>query len=235
MIKFKFLFDKDKETLWLNEMSKKGYALTKFFAGFYTFEKCAPGKYIYQIDLCDGFYSINDNYRSFMEEMDVEIIQPWGYWVFLRKEASKGDFELYTDVDSSIEHYTKILKMFKAVTILEIICFFCEIFATLVTNSIVFALFTFLIGMLAVALMKITFKTKKIINELKARKGIIMESEANLGNGNVSPLLLSGLFLNLAANGIHSMGYSTLHLVVQIAAIVLMLVGIYQMRGVFKG
>ena len=38
MTKFRLYFDKDKETAWINEMVKKGYAMTGFFAGFYQFE-----------------------------------------------------------------------------------------------------------------------------------------------------------------------------------------------------
>ena len=53
MIRFRLYFDKDKETAWLNEMSRRGWAMNGFFAGFYRFEKCDPGEYIYQIDFGD--------------------------------------------------------------------------------------------------------------------------------------------------------------------------------------
>ena len=127
MTKFRLYFDKDKETVWLNELAAKGYALISFFAGFYTFEKTEPGEYIYQIDLGEKLFAVTDDYRSFMEETGVEIIDNWGYWVFLRKKAAEGEFELYTDVDSQIEHYTKIRNMFKVVSIIELICFIVEI------------------------------------------------------------------------------------------------------------
>lgn len=54
-----------------------------------------------------------------MSDADIEIVQTWGFWIFLRKLTSKGEFELYSDVDSQIEHYQKIKKMFKIVTIEE--------------------------------------------------------------------------------------------------------------------
>lgn len=38
MKKFRLYLDKDKETEWLNQLAKEGYALKKFFAGVYTFE-----------------------------------------------------------------------------------------------------------------------------------------------------------------------------------------------------
>lgn len=127
MMRFRLYFDKDKETEWLNEMSRQGYALTGFCMGFYSFERCEPGEYVYQVDFTDGFFRVSSDYREFMAEAGVELVCLWGYWVILRKRASEGAFELYTDVESSIEHYTKIRRMFKAAACLEIICLFMEI------------------------------------------------------------------------------------------------------------
>ena len=127
MIRFRLYFDKDKETAWLNEMSGRGWAMNGFFAGFYRFEKCEPGEYIYQIDFGDEMYHVSDEYRGLMEDIGAEIVALWGYWIILRKPAAEGPFELYTDPESMIEHYTKIRRMFKAVTILELVGLFIEV------------------------------------------------------------------------------------------------------------
>ena len=74
MTKFRLYFDKDKETTWINEMAAKGYALKGFFAGFYSFEKCEPGEYVYQIDFGSKMYSVSDDYREFMAENNIEIV-----------------------------------------------------------------------------------------------------------------------------------------------------------------
>ena len=58
MIKFRLYFDKDKETIWLNKMSEAGLSMTGFFAGFYRFEKCEPGKYVYQIDFGEKLFAV---------------------------------------------------------------------------------------------------------------------------------------------------------------------------------
>lgn len=232
MTKFRLYLNKDKETTWINEMAAKSYALKKFFAGFYTFEKCKPGEYIYQIDFGSKLYTVSDDYREFMAENNIEIVCLWGYWIILRKRANEGEFVLYTDVDSSIEHYTKILKMFKAVSIIELICFFIETLAAM--NGAAIGVFgMFLIGAIAIAMMRATLSTKRTINELKERKG---EPPAKgLKSGNVSPLLLAGLFLNLAATSLSNRNYLPEYLVtgIQITAIILMFVGIYQSRKVF--
>lgn len=232
MTKFRLYLDKDKETTWINEMAAKGHALKGFFAGFYSFEECEPGEYVYQIDFGSKMYSVSDDYREFMAENNIEIVCLWGYWIILRKRASEGEFVLYTDVDSSIEHYTKILKMFKVVSILELICFFVE--ALCAINGAAIGIFgMFIIGILAVAMMRATLSTKRTINELKERKG---EAPAKgLASGKVSPVLTSGLLLNLAAIAVNNAGSisHTIIMVIQIAAILLMLVGLYQSRKVF--
>ena len=228
MIKFRLYFDKDKETEWLNKQAQNGLAMTGFFAGFYSFEKCEPGEYTYQVDFGEKFFSISNDYREFMEENGIEIVQPWGYWIILRKKASEGEFELYTDVDSSIEHYTKIRNMFKVVTIIELICFLVECFAVQAEPMLIF--FVILLGLIVIGCMNITLKTNKIIAELKERKGDVVDS----CNDKVSPLLPCGLLLNSCALIISDSINPYIKMGIQIAAIVFMLVGIYRTKHFFK-
>ena len=232
MTKFRLYLDKDKETAWINEMAAQGYDLTGFCIGFYKFEECEPGKYTYQIDFGDKMFAVDDNYREFMAENNVEIVCLWGYWIILRKLTTDGEFELYTDVDSSIEHYTKILKMFKIVTIIELICFFVEVMGAMNGAGIGF-FGMLLIGAIVIGCMRATISTKRKIAELKERKGEVV---TGLASGKTSPALISGLLLNAGAlalkNGNTVSG--SIIMVVQIIAIILMLVGIYQSRHVFK-
>ena len=232
MTKFRLYLDKDKETTWINDMAAKGYALKKFFAGFYTFEKCEPGEYVYQIDFGSKMYSVSDDYREFMTENNIEIVCLWGYWIILRKRASEGEFVLYTDVDSSIEHYTKILKLFKVVSIIELICFFVEVLGAM--NGAAIGIFgMILIGAIAIAMMRATLSTKRTINELKERKG---ETPATgIASGKVSPVLSAGLLLNLCAICIRNSGSISDYIVItiHILAIVTMAIGLFQSRKVF--
>jgi len=225
MTKFRLYFDKDKETKWLNEMSMNGYAMTNFCMGFYQFENCTPGKYIYQIDFKENLLSISKNYRDFMSEIDIEIVDNWFFWIYLRKEAQKGSFELYTDVDSSIEHYTKIRNMFKALTIIEIICLLMNTICAIESKAF-FPLF--FLSIIVIGLMDITFKTNQIITELKERKGEFVSPI----NKKFSPLLISGMVLNCALMGI-SINH-TLELILRIFAIALMLAGLYQSGNILK-
>lgn len=222
MIKFRWYFDKDAETKWLNVMSEKGWAMKKFFVGIYSFERCEPGKYIYQVDFGDKLYSVSDEYREFMQDTGVEIVQTWGYWIILRKSASDGEFKLYTDVDSSIEHYFKIRRMFKGVIIVELICFFMEIFAGANGFPAGYAL-AFLIGALMLGMVNTVSKTNNIINDLRERRGETVSERSK----NISMLLPCGLLLNSCAIIISDSVPQSIKLTIQVIAILVMMIGIY--------
>jgi hypothetical protein len=227
MLKFKLYWDKDAETKWLNEMADEGWAMSGFFAGFYKFEQAENGKWRYQIDFGEKFGSVTEDYREFMNEAEIEIIQNWGYWIILRKLASKGEFQLYTDVESSIEHYTKILKMFKVVTIIELICFFIEVMAA-ANGAAIGWVGACVIAAFILVLINATFKTKNKIIELKSRQsGIDPEKDER----QVSPLLPIGLLLNSCglmmgqSDSLSPMMTGPVRMVITIFAIVFMLVG----------
>ena len=225
MIKFRIYWDKDEETKWLNEMAQKGWAMTSFCAGFYTFEECTKGKWSYQIDFGEKFGKCTEDYRDFMKEAGIEIVQNWGYWIILRKPVEEGEFILYSDVESSIEHYTKILRMFKVVGIVEIICFFLELWGVL--NGIQIAwVYAFIILALVVVLINACVKTKNIIRELEARKTGI-EPEQRKGP---SPILSAGLLCN--ACGMMALNSDSLSDMtkrgIMIIAVALIVIGVYK-------
>lgn len=223
MIRFKLYLDKDAETNWLNEMSKKGWALKSFFAGFYTFEKCEEGRYAYQIDCGEKLFKVSDEYREFMKEAGIEIVQTWGWWVILRKPASEGEFELYTDVESSIEHYSKIRRMFKIATVIEIICLWMEIMAATIGKVSYAVPAAFFIGAIMIGFIRITIHTTNIINNLKERQtGIPVEKRRN-----VPPILAAGMLLNGLAIAIQESVSGNVKIAVQVLAIIFMLVGLW--------
>ena len=195
-----------------------------FFAGFYRFEPCEKGKYTYQIDFGNEFFSVSDDYREFMSDSDIEIIQSWGFWVFLRKLSSEGEFQLYTDVDSQIEHYKKIRNMFKAVTVIELICLFIELFSASMTNSPLLWSFVFLILAIIIAFFNITNRTNDIIHELTERKTGIEEPRSR----SISIFLILGLLLNSCVLMMKDSIPSYIVCPLQLIVIVLMLVGVYQ-------
>lgn len=224
MIRFKLYYDKDKETVWLNQMASEGWALKSFFAGFYKFEPCRKGEYIYQIDLGDTLYSVSDEYRELMGELGVEIVVLWGYWIILRKRAADGPFELYTDVESKIEHYRKIRRMFKAVTILELIGLFMEIFAGMTGTDFAWA-FALLLSVFVFVCVSAVFRTNKVIARLEEEKSGI---EAEKKGGNTLALIITsiGLLTNSCMMFVEESVSPFISYPVHIFAVIMMAVGI---------
>lgn len=226
MIKFALRLDKDKEEDWLNEMARKGYGFTGFFAGFYKFENCEPGKYEYQIDITDGFFKVSDDYREFMAEAGIEVVCCWGPWTILRRETKEGEFKLYTDVESSIANYRKILKMFKTVIVIELLCFYIEVMGAMRGST--FAAFCALfIGVMVIAFANIILKTKKVIGDLKARIGeeeVYPRKTANM-------VLLGGYLVNMLLLVAKEYIPHPLFLTAEILSCACMIAGIYMIAS----
>lgn len=100
----------EKEEQWLNQMAAKGWHLIRYTFGKYTFEKGMPGEYIYRLELLDELptHSASRDYIKFMEDNGVEYVDSYIRWVFFRKKADDGPFEIYSDYASRMKHYQKL-------------------------------------------------------------------------------------------------------------------------------
>ncbi len=224
MIKFRMYFDKDAETKWLNELCAQGYAMTHFFAGFYFFEQCEPGEYIYQVDLREKFGRVTNDYRELMTDAGIEIIQNWGYWVILRKKACEGDFELYTDTESKIEHYIKIRNMFKAVTILELVVYIIELLAAIWGGAKLGYLFAGIILILIVVLLRAVLKTNEVIHQLREYQGCGAAEKP----GKFSSLLLAGFLISFGMLIVQDHISDYIAIPILLLGIIFMVVGLWQ-------
>lgn len=100
----------EKEEKWLNEMASKGLNFIDYSFSRYLFEEGRPGEYIYRLELLNQLPSHPESkaYIKFMEEAGVEYVGSYMRWVYFRKKADDGPFDLYTDYDSRIKHYKKV-------------------------------------------------------------------------------------------------------------------------------
>lgn len=167
MKKFRLYCDKDEEQNWLNEMSKEGWAFQNFFLGVYSFEPCKPGEYNYQIDLLNNWNGDKHDFACFMEDSGVEVVSQWYRWVFIRKKSSEGPFEMYTDGESKIAQYTRIKNLFTALLLIELFCVFIEINCAVKTGIAMFWGFSAFLGTIAVIFLKMVWKSKWKIQQLK--------------------------------------------------------------------
>lgn len=141
--------------------------MTDFFLGIYHFEPCEQGEYIYQVDLLSSWSGNKKDFASFMEDSGVEVVSQWYRWVFLRKKASEGPFEMYTDNESKIKQYSRIRNFFSVVLIVEILCFIDELYFALQTKSFALWGFVGLIGIIILAFLNMVLKCRWKIQQLK--------------------------------------------------------------------
>ena len=169
--KFRLLFDKDVEQSWLNEMCQSGWAFKSFSFGVYTFESCAPGQYTYQIDLLPGSGftpSDPDGYAEFMEETGVEVVCRWFRWIILRKPSADGPFEIYSDLDSQIEMYSRIRTMFIFGLAIELCCSL-SIWPNLHEGGLLY-LIALLYLFIFISFLRVIITTNRKIRDLASKK-----------------------------------------------------------------
>ena len=106
-----FVWDFEKEEQWLNTMAQSGWVLDKIGFCTYRFAPCAPGEYTIRMEM----HQKDENYLRFLEEAQVEYIGRIFQWVYFRRKAQYGSFELFSDLDSKIAHLRRIGRMLSAV------------------------------------------------------------------------------------------------------------------------
>ena len=94
----------DKEEEWLNSMAQAGWTLKKVGFCKYVFERTEPGEYITRLAMHDA----DEEYMELMRESGAEYVGRVLQWLYFRKKAELGEFELFSDIDSRIAHLNRI-------------------------------------------------------------------------------------------------------------------------------
>ena len=128
--KYFWAWDFDKEQAWLNEMAAKGLAMISYGFARYDFEETEPGAYRIAMELLP--HSLNhpesEQYLRFLEETGVELVGSWMRWIYVRKKADGGEFELLSDRKSRVEHLLRIILLIGFVAGLNLYVGFYNLF-----------------------------------------------------------------------------------------------------------
>lgn len=113
----KLFINFEKEEKWLNDMAAKGLNFIDYSFARYLFEEGEPGEYIYRLELLSDLPSNPESkaYIRFMEEAGIECVGSYFRWVYFRKKSKDGPFDLYSDYDSRIKYYKKVVAFVGAV------------------------------------------------------------------------------------------------------------------------
>ena len=102
--KWFWVWDFEKEERWLNTMAQSGWALARVGFCTYHFTPCQAGEYTIRLEMRQP----DKDYLGFMQDIGAQYIGRMGQWVYFRRSAALGPFDLFSDLDSKIDHLKTI-------------------------------------------------------------------------------------------------------------------------------
>ena len=130
-------WDFDKEEKWLNEMAAKGLSLISVGFCKYEFEDSIPGEYKVCTQLLKKKPSHPESrkYIEFLETTGAEHVGSYMRWVYVRRKATEGNFELFSDNDSRIKYLSEIISLVALVTAGNLIAGIDNVFCAIIYSS----------------------------------------------------------------------------------------------------
>jgi len=110
---YRVYMDYEKEERWLNDMASRGWHFTGRRLGGHHFEQGEPGAWVYRVELlpADPRSAASQEYLSLLLDTGAEAVGTHARWVYLRRPEAMGPFELFSDLESRIGHYRRVLKL----------------------------------------------------------------------------------------------------------------------------
>ena len=117
-----WIWNFDKEEIWLNEMAAKGLSLVSVGFCRYEFEDSDPGEYKVCLQLLDKMprHPESRKYIEFLESTGAEHVGAFTRWVYFRQKAADGDFKLFSDNSSRLKYLSNVIRLVALVTALNL-------------------------------------------------------------------------------------------------------------------
>ena len=115
--KWIWVWEFDKEEQWLNTMAQQGWVLDRVGFCRYEFVKCEPGEYIVRLEMREH----DEAYLSFMADTGAEYVGRMAKWIYFRRKAEHGPFDIFSDLDSRLEHLKRISSTLRVVGIANLV------------------------------------------------------------------------------------------------------------------
>ena len=115
--KWIWVWDFDKEEQWLNSMAQQGWVLDRVGFCRYEFVRCGPGEYIVRLEMREH----DEGYLSFMSDTGAEYVGRVVKWIYFRRKAEFGPFDIFSDLDSRLEHLKRISSTLRVVGIANLV------------------------------------------------------------------------------------------------------------------
>ena len=114
--KWFWVWEFEKEEIWLNAMAQSGWLLDGLGFCKYHFVACEPGTYNIRLEMREH----DQEYLDFMADTGAEYVGRMAKWIYFRKKVEDGPFDLFSDLDSRLRHLDKISKMLTIVGVINL-------------------------------------------------------------------------------------------------------------------
>jgi hypothetical protein len=112
-------WQEERETAWLEQMSRAGWHLESYTFGWYGFRRGEPRDCLYRLDFDPYAGKRWDEYLGIFRDAGWEHVLRWGSWHYFRAEKGKTfSEEIYTDRESRIAKYRRLLAVIALTMIL---------------------------------------------------------------------------------------------------------------------
>jgi hypothetical protein len=115
--KWFWVWEFEKEEIWLNAMAQSGWLLDGLGFCKYHFVACEPGTYNIRLEMRGH----DEEYLEFMAETGAEYVGRMAKWIYFRKKVEDGPFDLFSDLDSRLRHLNGISRMLTIVGVINLI------------------------------------------------------------------------------------------------------------------
>jgi hypothetical protein len=116
--KWIWIWEYDKEEQWLNAMAQSGWVLDKVGFCRYEFVPCEPGEYTVRLEMRDH----DEAYLGFMAETGAEYVGRMVKWIYFRRKVEEGPFDIFSDLDSRLDHVSRIGNLIKVLAVANLVC-----------------------------------------------------------------------------------------------------------------
>lgn len=115
--KWIWVWDFDKEERWLNTMAQQGWVLDRVGFCRYEFIRCELGEYTLRLEMREH----DEGYLSFMADTGAEYVGRVVKWIYFRRKTELGPFDIFSDLDSRLEHLKRISGTLRVVGIANLV------------------------------------------------------------------------------------------------------------------
>lgn len=98
-------------------MAQQGWVLDRVGFCRYEFVRCEPGEYIVRLEMREH----DEGYLSFMSDTGAEYVGRVVKWIYFRRKAEFGPFDIFSDLDSRLEHLKRISSTLRVVGIANLV------------------------------------------------------------------------------------------------------------------